>query len=485
MIEFFQKLFDSDFMPHGHCYLMRPEIIWLHVTSDALITMAYFSIPITLIYFIRKRRDLPFHWIFVMFGVFIFACGTTHLLEIWSVWHGTYRLSGLVKVVTAIASIGTAIMLVKLIPQALTLPTPTALEKKIEERQRAEAERDRFFNLSLDLLAIAGFDGYFKRLNPAWETTTGCGMSELMNMPYVDLMYPGDRVTVMAELEGLLNGASVRAFEARLRCRDGTYRWTQWNAVSLRGEQLIYAVGRDITDRKQTEEKLLAYQEQLRLLAAKLLMTEERERRRIATEIHDQIGQTLAACKLKLGGLRKSFAADPVAEALVDEIRTLVEQTIRETRSLTFELSPPVLYELGLEEALQWLAEKNQQQHGFLVCCEDDGQHKPLADEVRVLLFRVGRELFINIAKHARARNVRLAVRRAGHEIQIEVEDDGVGFNIAEITPRADGTTGFGLFSIRDRLKYIGGRLEVNSAPGCGTRVLVAAPLTLSDSDEL
>jgi signal transduction histidine kinase len=133
MIEFFQKLFDSDFMPHGHCYLMRPEIIWLHVISDALITVAYFSIPITLLYFIRKRRDVPFHWIFVMFGIFIFACGTTHLMEIWSVWHGTYRLSGVVKVVTAIASIGTAIMLVKLIPQALTLPTPEALQHSREQ----------------------------------------------------------------------------------------------------------------------------------------------------------------------------------------------------------------------------------------------------------------------------------------------------------------------------------------------------------------
>jgi PAS domain S-box-containing protein len=145
MIDFFRKLFDSDFMPHGHCYLMRPEIIWLHVISDAFITMAYFSIPITLMYFIRKRRDVPFHWIFVMFSVFIFACGTTHLLEIWSVWHGTYRLSGVVKAVTAISSIGTAIMLVQLMPQALTLPTPTALrrvnealEKEIVERKEAQ-----------------------------------------------------------------------------------------------------------------------------------------------------------------------------------------------------------------------------------------------------------------------------------------------------------------------------------------------------------
>ena len=104
MIEFFRKIFDSGFMSHGQSYLMRPEIIWLHVVSDALIAMAYFCILVTLAYFVRNRRDLPYHWMFVMFGFFIFACGVTHIMEIWSVWHGTYRLSGVVKAATAVAS---------------------------------------------------------------------------------------------------------------------------------------------------------------------------------------------------------------------------------------------------------------------------------------------------------------------------------------------------------------------------------------------
>jgi ribulose-5-phosphate 4-epimerase/fuculose-1-phosphate aldolase len=90
--EFLGKLFSSDFMPHGACYLWRPEIVWLHATSDTLIALSYYLIPLVLIYFVRKRTDLPFNWIFVRFGVFILACGTTHVMEVWTLWQPMYRL---------------------------------------------------------------------------------------------------------------------------------------------------------------------------------------------------------------------------------------------------------------------------------------------------------------------------------------------------------------------------------------------------------
>src|SRR5712692_9130689 len=130
MIEFLKHLFDSDFMAHGYCYLWRPEIVWLHVVSDILITLAYYSIPVTLVYFVRKRRDLPFNWMFLMFGAFILGCGTTHLMEIWTLWHGTYRLSGAIKLITAALSVGTAVAVVPLIPRALALASPRELEAR-------------------------------------------------------------------------------------------------------------------------------------------------------------------------------------------------------------------------------------------------------------------------------------------------------------------------------------------------------------------
>lgn len=148
MLDLIQRAFSADgFMPHGMCYLWQPGILSLHVISDALITLAYFSIPFTLLYFVRRRKDLEFDWMFVCFAIFIVACGTTHLMEIWTVWQPVYWLSGSIKAVTALASVPTAILLVRLVPEALRLPSPSALreantrlEREVIERERAEAE---------------------------------------------------------------------------------------------------------------------------------------------------------------------------------------------------------------------------------------------------------------------------------------------------------------------------------------------------------
>ncbi len=144
MLNFFRDLFStSSFMPHGHCYLWQPEILWLHVISDAIIGLAYFTIPFVLIRLVRKRRDLAFNWVFVMFGFFIFACGTTHLISIWTVWEPVYRLDGLVKGITAVASIATAIAVWPLLPHVLALPSSAQLSAANEELRREIAERKK------------------------------------------------------------------------------------------------------------------------------------------------------------------------------------------------------------------------------------------------------------------------------------------------------------------------------------------------------
>ena len=148
MKEFLQELFSSDFMPHGYCYSWKPGLVWLHLVSDVLIAVAYFSIPLTLVYFIRKRKDLPFNWMFLCFGTFILACGSTHLMEVWTLWHGTYWLSGAIKALTALASVPTAILLLYLVPHAVALPSPQAMRLEIAERKSAE----RALNLAKEQL---------------------------------------------------------------------------------------------------------------------------------------------------------------------------------------------------------------------------------------------------------------------------------------------------------------------------------------------
>ncbi len=151
-MEILRHLFSSgDFMPHGYCYLWNPGLVWLHVVSDALIALAYMVIPFALVNFVRKRRDLPFSWMFVCFGVFIVACGLTHVMEVWNLWRADYWLAGAVKVVTAAASVPTAVLLVQLVPKALELPSPADWQKANEELRKSEQQ----FRRQAELLELA------------------------------------------------------------------------------------------------------------------------------------------------------------------------------------------------------------------------------------------------------------------------------------------------------------------------------------------
>jgi signal transduction histidine kinase len=230
-------------------------------------------------------------------------------------------------------------------------------------------------------------------------------------------------------------------------------------------------------ERKRAQQRAREYQAQLKSLALRSSLAEERERHRIATELHDRIGQSLAISKVRLDALRHSVLSTKRGEVL-EEVCNSLGQAITDVRSLTSDLSSPVLHELGFESAVAaWLAEQIEGKHDIATEFEDDGQPKPLADDVPALLFRNVRELLINIVRHANARNVKVSVRKVDNQIQISVQDDGIGFEPAEALARAAKAGGFGLFSIKERLEQIRGHLEIESKPGHGCKVTMTAPL--------
>lgn len=215
--------------------------------------------------------------------------------------------------------------------------------------------------------------------------------------------------------------------------------------------------------------------DKLRALAAELAIAEERERRRIASGLHDQVGQLLGIAKVRLG---EALAAGPVEEVAkpVSDARGLLDRAIREIRGLTFELSSPVLHELGFEAALEALAERMEDRHGMACRFERNGAPAALAEEMAVLVCSIVRELLWNVVKHARARRTRLVLSHEGPRLRIVIEDDGVGFDPTRVFDRLSDTDGLGLFGARERLEYLAGSLEVDSAPGRGTRVVLTLP---------
>jgi signal transduction histidine kinase len=220
---------------------------------------------------------------------------------------------------------------------------------------------------------------------------------------------------------------------------------------------------------------------EVRGMAEKMLReSEERERHLLATYLHDFVGQNLVASQYKLGALKKRLSTDDSRKD-IDEVRELIAETIQYTRSLTVELSSPVLEEIGLQAAIESLAESYESTYEVLVKVEDDGLPKEISDETGYLLFRSVREILMNIVKHAKATETRIVMAVDGDNIRITVRDNGIGF-IAAAAPKPGHS--FGLFTIRERLRGLGGRCDIESAPGAGTTVVLTAPLVKSKDQE-
>jgi signal transduction histidine kinase len=216
----------------------------------------------------------------------------------------------------------------------------------------------------------------------------------------------------------------------------------------------------------------------LRSLASQLLLAEERERRRIADDLHDHIGQILVLAKLRVEQLQE-ISEDSRSHSLLEEIEKLLADTLNYSRSLTVQLSPPVLREFGFEAAVKSLANEFERKYGIPVTVEDDLTTRVGDRQIAVLLYRSVRELLHNVIKHSKATAVKILFATRNDHMVTEVEDNGFGFIPDQIDDINQGNR-FGLFSIRERLTYLGGEMRIESAPGRGTKVLLFVPAILA-----
>jgi signal transduction histidine kinase len=261
----------------------------------------------------------------------------------------------------------------------------------------------------------------------------------------------------------------------RKRSEDELWRYKQQleEQVLERTAQLSQTVSSlkdQIAGRVLAEQSLVAYQEKLRALAFDLCATEERERRRLSRYLHDSIGQTLAFCKIKLQSFQRSSRRTG-SDNRVREIQDMIEKSITETRKLTLELSPPILHELGLVPAIEWLCKRFQAEHQIQFSINADSRPLSLDQDLSNLLFHATREVIVNIIKHAEAKNAIVNVHQDRDYICVEIRDDGCGFDPQSMQDNIKERDAFGLFSVRERLHSLGGRMEIVSNRGSGTNV--------------
>jgi len=246
--------------------------------------------------------------------------------------------------------------------------------------------------------------------------------------------------------------------------------------VNTEGETVLLGLSVNITDQKQAESKLQEYQEKLRALAAELTLSEERERRRIAVELHDHVAQSLSMARVQIASAMKA-AADTELVARLDEVSQSLLQAVHDTRDIMYDLSSPSMDEFGLDAAIsEWMDDRIASRHGLTTEFIADEMKNPLDDDTRAIVFRSVRELLTNVVKHARATKVSVRMKVDADTVKVAVEDDGVGFRAPGAAGAESGEGGFGLFSIRERMADLGGGLEIESEPGRGCRAVLVIP---------
>ncbi|HLA33847.1 MAG TPA: PAS domain-containing protein [Rhodocyclaceae bacterium] len=340
--------------------------------------------------------------------------------------------------------------------------------------------------------------------NPRWCEILGFAADEVAATldSWKTRIHPDDLPACQAALDGHLLG-KLSGFESehRLLHKDGRWIW-----ASVRGRAVqrdaeghpcrVTGTLLDISGRKNWERLLINYQitleqkvidrtRQLHAMAMELSMTEDRERRTIAQELHDDLCQILAVAKLKLTALELPEACEPRRESTqpLKEIEELLDKASNSVRSLSLQLSPPLLHQFGLISALEWLAEEMQKLHGLTVRVYGDETSLPSNDALNGSLFRIVRELLNNVVKHAGVGEADVSITLEEEHLVVTVADAGQGFDAHhELAPSAQG--GYGLFSVRERIGFIGGKMHIDSRLGEGTVVEMSIPLNIiSDGD--
>jgi PAS domain S-box-containing protein len=370
----------------------------------------------------------------------------------------------------------------------------TALARNISERKQVERELQES-HASLDHMISSIPEAVFSVKQPGriieWVSDShnvmGYGVSPKHFKGKATQGYFVDKAEAerFGEMQrkAILAGESFVRAEVLVRHRNGSIFPAELTGTFYKEHGVVTrttAMVRDITERKDAEKKVLDYQNRLKALASQLTLVEEKERRSIATDLHDEIGQTLAMTRLQLAAaIRACDCAGTQHHSMLEDISMTLLKAIQDTRQLIFELGSAAIHEVGLGAAIaEWVEERVKSLDDEIdFDLVDNLAGDMLEEDQRVILFRNIRELLTNIIKHARARKVKIVLESVDHEIHITVQDDGIGFNPELISGEFNQEGGYGLFSIEERMADLGGRLEIDSAPHKGCSITMSLPI--------
>jgi PAS domain S-box-containing protein len=324
----------------------------------------------------------------------------------------------------------------------------------------------------------------FSYVNPRYAEIFGYSQTEMLLLPSAfEVVVNEDRAlmqeNIRQRLAGRTQGIQYRAHGLR---KDGNSITVEIHGIrtELNGKAAVIGTLQDVTERERDESALQRTKEQLQSLSRRLLELQEAERRHIARELHDEIGQALTALKINLQALQRLPDTTSFVPRLVDSIN-IVDRTLRQVRALSLNLRPSMLDDLGLGAALRWYADQQAQRAGLHIQFLAEPLEERLEPTLETTCFRIAQEALTNIVRHAKAQSIAVELRHEQGLLHLMVRDDGIGFDLQAVQRHLiDGVASMGLLGMEERASLIGGRIELKSGSGEGTEVHAWFPLVYS-----
>jgi PAS domain S-box-containing protein len=504
MGDWLEKLFSTDFMPRGHCYLWTPSLVWLHAISNGAIGLAYLSISFTLAYIVHRIRDIPFQRMYLAFGVFIITCGFTHFMDVWVIWSPHYWLDGAIRAITAIASVGTAAVLIRLVPKGVALAhaARTAQERGIELEQLNKdlsalyaKTRETLAEAIPQLVWTTGPNGSVEYFNQRWCEYTG--EEPAPDGSFLVFVHPEDRERASLRWQASLASGEPFEVELRLRRKDGAYRWFLSRSRPLRDDRGVvvrwFGTSTDIHDQKlaaEEREHMLERAEEMVRARDVFLAIAAHELKTPLTPLRLEIERILAAARTgRLDRLTPDWLSQRFSTVqrqivrLEDLVAALLDVSRIAGGTLDLEIEAVDLSEVVRE--VTYRHKTDIERSGSKIELE-------LAPSVigswdRLRLGQVVTNLLTNALRYGQGKPIRIAVEAFADRARLVVSDQGIGIaaedqaRLFERFERASserhyGGLGLGLWIVREVLDALGGTITLESAPGAGATFVVELP---------
>ena len=339
----------------------------------------------------------------------------------------------------------------------------------MSNRGNNDYEMFALFEMTPDLVCIAGKDGYFKKVNPAVISKLEYTEEELYSKPIASFIYPDDSALTSNRRTELLSGKALLNFVNRYVTKSGIIVWLEWTSIYITDKEIVFAIAKDITERKRIEKEVEAKYEKYKSLATHFKRSIEKDRKYMAYELHERLAQLVTAVKMDVDWISNNVPGLAITtKSRIENASAVSKMLISTIQRLSFSISPNMMDDFGLNATLEWLCNEFFILHGIPCSFECSYNEESLTQEEKIDFFRICQESLTNVINHAHAGKVVISIKGADGSIQLTISDDGKGFDLGQQkeTP--------GLINMQERANSINGQLSIQSTPGKGTRIYVS-----------